>query len=282
MKDAETFAVWVWLLGNATFDEKRVLFGGTERELQKGELVTTTKFIANELKINESKVNRVLKMLENEKQIEKQTTNRNTLIYIVNWGKYQSDEKQNEEQMKNEWKTNDEQMKNKRQTSEEQMATIQESNNDKELKKREESKKGTKEEIITMETESVTRPEMQTILDAWNDLQNYGIKPVLKLKSGTKRHSSLLARIKEYGVADVLSAIENIKRSDFLQGKNNRNWTITFDWLVLPNNFPKVLEGNYTNKESKPLNRNDINASRQSQLEYLLNSIREDEMNEQN
>lgn len=124
MKDAETLSVWVWLLGNATFDERRVLFGGTDRKLRKGELVTTTKFIANELKINESKVNRILKLLEKEKQIEKQTTSRNTLIYIVNWEKYQSDEKQNEEQMANE-----------RQTSDEQVTTIQESNKDKEEKK---------------------------------------------------------------------------------------------------------------------------------------------------
>lgn len=282
MKDAETLSVWVWLLGNATFDERRVLFGGVDRKLNKGELVTTTKFIANELKINESKVNRILKMLENEKQIEKQTTSRNTLIYIVNWEKYQSDEKQNEEQMTNEQRTNDKQMKNERQTSEEQMTTIQEGNNDKELEERKESKKETREENVTAETESVNRQEIQTIIEAWNDLQNYGIKLVSKLKSGTKRHSSLLARIKEYSVADVLSAIENIKRSDFLQGKNNRGWTITFDWFVLPNNFPKVFEGNYINSNSQNTSRKDINATKQSQLEYLLNSIREDEMNEYN
>ena len=148
MKDAETLFVWVWLLGNATFEKKRVLFGGVERELKKGELVTTTKFISNELKINESKVNRILKMLENEKQIERQTTSRNTLIYIVNWEKYQADEKQNEKQVTNERQTNDNQMKDERQTSEEQMTTIQESNNDKELQEEKESKKEKKDTCL--------------------------------------------------------------------------------------------------------------------------------------
>lgn len=50
---------------------------------------------------------------------------------------------------------------------------------------------------------------------------------------------------------DVLKAIENIKHSKFLQGKteSRKQWVITFDWFVLPNNFPKVLDGNYTDKD---------------------------------
>ena len=45
---------------------------------------------------------------------------------------------------------------------------------------------------------------------------------------------------------EVLEAIENVKNSPFLQGKTDKgDWKITFDWLVLPNNFTKVLEGQY-------------------------------------
>lgn len=40
---------------------------------------------------------------------------------------------------------------------------------------------------------------------------------------------------------------ESIRDSDFLRGKNRNGWTITFDWFMLPNNFPKVLDGNYAN-----------------------------------
>ena len=54
-----------------------------------------------------------------------------------------------------------------------------------------------------------------------------------------------MARIREYGVSNVLTAIDKIAVSDFLQGKNNKGWVITFDWFVLPSNFPKVFEGNY-------------------------------------
>lgn len=56
-----------------------------------------------------------------------------------------------------------------------------------------------------------------------------------------------MARIKEYGVDDILIAIDKIRHSKFLQGRSGskRAWVITFDWFVLPSNFPKVLEGNY-------------------------------------
>lgn len=253
MKDADTLSVWVWLLGNATFEEKRVLFGGTERKLKKGELVTTAKAIAKELKINESKVNRILKMLESEKQIERQATSRNTLIYIVNWEKYQSDEKPNDKQLTNERQANEEQ------------GTAQQSNDNENT------------EIITASIEDINRSDIQTILETWNELEHYGIKPVKRLKSTTEVYKMLSARIRQYGLNDVLTAIENVKQSDFLQGKGNRGWVITFDWFVRPNNFSKVLNGNYVNGGAKKINRNDINSSKQSQLEYLLNSIEEGE-----
>lgn len=85
------------------------------------------------------------------------------------------------------------------------------------------------------------------IIDAWNLLSDIGIKPIRSVTQGSKRNEMLRARIREYGEDAVLEAIENIRKSDFLQGKNNRGWMITFDWFILPSNFPKVLEGNYDN-----------------------------------
>ena len=55
----------------------------------------------------------------------------------------------------------------------------------------------------------------------------------------------LRARVSEYGVEGVLSAIEKVRASAFLKGQNAKGWVITFEWFVRPNNFVKVLEGNY-------------------------------------
>ena len=104
--------------------------------------------------------------------------------------------------------------------------------------------------------ERSVQAEVKEVLLAWNKLSDYGIAPVKKIGSGSKRASCLRARLREYGIEDVLTAIANIRESDFLKGKNNRGWIITFDWFVLPTNFPKVLEGNYNNRnggsEAKP------------------------------
>ena len=102
-------------------------------------------------------------------------------------------------------------------------------------------------EDITVSTDTVRQTQsVRRAVEAWNELKSYGIKGVSKISSGSKRYKSLIARINQYGIEKVLEAIENIKQSDFLQGKNKQGWVITFDWFVLPNNFPKVLDGNYT------------------------------------
>ena len=33
-----------------------------------------------------------------------------------------------------------------------------------------------------------------------------------------------------------------------MQGLNGRTWTADFDWITKPENFIKILEGNYENK----------------------------------
>ncbi len=114
----------------------------------------------------------------------------------------------------------------------------------KSLEKEEDKEKG----FLTVSYETVCQTDVRHVVDAWNGLQGYGIKPVTRVSSDSKRYKSLTARIREYGMEGVLNAVERIKNSDFLKGINKNGWTITFDWFVLPNNFPKVLEGNYDNQ----------------------------------
>ena len=83
------------------------------------------------------------------------------------------------------------------------------------------------------------------VVDKWNGLQEIGIKPVSKISVHSARYEMLRVRLREYGLEAVLSAIEHISKSKFLRGHNKNGWMITFDWFVRPNNFPKVLEGNY-------------------------------------
>ena len=87
--------------------------------------------------------------------------------------------------------------------------------------------------------------DVRQIIEAWNSL---GLHQLTRVTGESKRGGMLRARVNEYGTEAVLAAIEKVRKSDFLKGQNKDGWTITFDWFVKPNNFPKVLEGNYDNK----------------------------------
>ncbi len=109
-----------------------------------------------------------------------------------------------------------------------------------------EERKEEKENItVIVSNETICQTDVQRVIEKWNNLQSCGITPISRLGSNSKRYKSLMARIREYGISNVLTAMDRIAASDFLQGKNNKGWVITFDWFVLPNNFPKVFEGNY-------------------------------------
>lgn len=109
--------------------------------------------------------------------------------------------------------------------------------------------KSREENIVSKDT--IRQTDVQRCVEAWNRLSDCGIKPISKMTNSSKRYQSLVARIKEYGIDSVLEAINKIKFSKFLQGRSGskRNWVVTFDWFVLPNNFPKVLEGNYDDND---------------------------------
>lgn len=100
---------------------------------------------------------------------------------------------------------------------------------------------------ITLSKDRVCSTDVQRVIDEWNNLPS--VRKITKLMPTTIRYKLLMARIKDYGVDNILRAIENIRSSSFLLGDNRKNWQITFDWFVKPNNFPKVLDGNYENRD---------------------------------
>ena len=100
-KDSDYLSVWIYLLVNATHREIPALFKGKKIILKPGQLITGRKTIARDLNISESKVYRVINEYKSEHQIEQQTSNKNSLITILNWNEYQQNKQQNEQQMNN-------------------------------------------------------------------------------------------------------------------------------------------------------------------------------------
>ena len=55
-----------------------------------------------------------------------------------------------------------------------------------------------------------------------------------------------------------------------MKGNNNKNWIATFDWIFAhPNNFVKVYEGNYVEKDHVP----NGNSNLQNRADVLKNKF---------
>lgn len=101
----------------------------------------------------------------------------------------------------------------------------------------------------TLSDESVCRPQdVRQVFDAW---QSLGIQKLRKLPdASTSTGKMLRARIKDYGIGSVLEAVEIVRNSDFLMGKV-KDFQITFDWFVRPNNFLNIVNGKYDNRTGR-------------------------------
>lgn len=109
-KDSDYLSVWIFLLLNATHKEIPALFKGEKITLQPGQLITGRKSMSSKLKISESKIYRIINEYKSEHQIEQQTSNKNSLITILNWNIYQENEQQNTQQVNNKRTTNEQQV----------------------------------------------------------------------------------------------------------------------------------------------------------------------------
>lgn len=106
---------------------------------------------------------------------------------------------------------------------------------------------------------------------------NSAIKPVIVTTDN--RISQINARAIQYDNAEEMmkTAIVKATQSQFLNGANNRNWIATFDWIFRPNNFPKILEGNYDNgNHNKQQNNGSISdGGRAARRQEFINHLKQ-------
>lgn len=95
------------------------------------------------------------------------------------------------------------------------------------------------------------RVDYQQIADMYN---NTCVSfPNLKTLSEARK-KAIKARLKTYSVEDIEKAFILAEQSDFLKGKNDRNWSANFDWILKDSNMAKILDGNYDSKKGGRVN----------------------------
>lgn len=92
----------------------------------------------------------------------------------------------------------------------------------------------------------VEKPKCYEVLVAYNSI----CKSLPSARTlSDKRMRAIKARLNTYSFDDIKSIFQKAEDSDFLKGKNNRNWQADFDWLLCDGNAAKVFDGKYDNKK---------------------------------
>ena len=94
------------------------------------------------------------------------------------------------------------------------------------------------------------------VMRFWNHTMIDPIAIPTIAKMTPKRRSMVNARVKEFGINAVYKAIHRASESSFLNGGGSKGFIADFDWVFRPNNFPKVLEGNYDDVKPNNVNGN--------------------------
>jgi hypothetical protein len=100
--------------------------------------------------------------------------------------------------------------------------------------------------------------DYQKIVNMYNDIC-ISFPKITKLSDARKK--SIKARLNTYNYDDFKQLFEKAQASDFLKGKNNRDWQANFDWLIKDTNMAKTLDGNYDNKGSSRTQNNKVTIS---------------------
>ena len=111
-KNEKYLKTWLWFLIRANHKGKKILIGAEIIDIERGQFITSINNICKETNLTAQNVRTLLKLLENDSMINKQSTNKLTKITICNYDSYQDTQ-----QTDNKLITNEQQTDNKRVTT---------------------------------------------------------------------------------------------------------------------------------------------------------------------
>jgi len=241
--DKNTFKIFFHLILMANHKSKK--WRGIE--VNRGELITSQDKLAATNGITRQQVRTSLNKLKSTNEITIKTTNKYTLIKVVNYSNYQEKEKesnqQNNQQITNEQPTSN-QPDNQRVTTNKNVKNLKNVKNVKNVKNKEVP-------IVDVDFKKNKIP-YEKIVDLYNDILGDLIPAVRKLTK--TRKTNIKVRWKEN--LDSLEKWEElftaVEEQDFMLGDNKNNWNATFDWLIKnSNNYVKALERQYESGNTK-------------------------------
>ena len=232
-QNAQYLKWWTQLRREASWTGKTVWHNRQQVYLQARQVIVTVNSLVKQWQVSKPTVIHFLQRLESEKLIERQTDSRKTIITITPLGWADSEVKQ-------------------------EVASVVKVEHDVDYQTYHQPLPpiiNNKEKNIIASGGARTREEevanhdFDEVISFFNQqMKGKGIQQVAIITS--ERRQAFERLVSQTGVnKDTLKqAIRNAAESDFLNGKGPKGWVASFDWMMMPQNFQKVLENNYRNK----------------------------------
>lgn len=242
--DINTCRLFVHMLLRANWKDGN--FRG--EEIKRGSFVSSLSKLSDETNLSVREVRTAINHLEKTGEVTINRHSKYSVFTVNNYCAYQQSDTQA-----------DKQVTGNRQASD---------NN----RRKEEGKKERRKEYIDTDV-SIMQHSVSAIIDAWNQLEPYGIKMIYRINQGSKRYTSLTELINQFGEEKVIDGIDKVKASEFLQGKTDARFSLNFDWFIRPDNFEKVLEGKYAEKFRKQTRNNNNFERRRYDMDDLESKL---------
>lgn len=275
-QDAERLKWWLDILFMAAWKDRKQLIGKQLIALRRGQFIASLSFLCKRWGRSRSMIEPFLNLLQEEEMISKEVVNNISIITVLNYDKYQSNNSTKSdaevsteigaylEAPKNSCKSD--KYSNPDAHLDADHKAYPDAHLDAHLDATREEYIDNKDNNIynissslrsddysdKMSEEQSPKIDLSKFIQFFNgemDAAN-ALIPKLRTIAGTRK-KHILARCREFGKEALVEMVKKAARSDFLNGKNQKCWIADFSWLILPNNFPKVIEGNYDNKQNK-------------------------------
>lgn len=201
---------FIYILLKCNHKKNKILIGGEIVEIDRGSFFTSKKKLQKKFKWGRKKLEKFLELLKNENMSYEKTcgkgTHKGTLLYVLNYSKYQDDEHNMEHNEVHNWDI-----------TRDITGT---------LNKNDKNDKNEKNNNITNDFEK--------ILTKFNELNE------CNLKSTEKKKKQFQARLKSFSMVEIEKAISNRSIDKFMKGENDQGKIYRKDWDSLFRNDDQV------------------------------------------
>ena len=253
--DSRYLTWWTWLRSEACWTAKMVWFNRQQVYLQPRQVLVSVNLLVKQWQVSKPTVIRFLQHLEQEKLIERQMDSRKTIITITELGWAEPEVKSVVNSAVNIDHEVDRQPYRQVKSSPIIDKNINYIAGGRTARTREEAEaankclmddgRGKNPELRAKNSEVRTFDEVVAFFN--EQMKGKAIPQVAIITQQRRQAFDTLIETTGIDIMSVKQAIVNAAASDFLNGKGQKGWVASFDWMLVPQNFQKVLENFYRN-----------------------------------